>query len=103
MISLLVAGAFGGLIRGLVGFTKHQFAYKNVKFEPSYFLSLMAISSAIGLVVTWAVVASGLKLPAIESINPAIAFIVGYAGGDVIENIYKIIVRKDSLFLPTKE
>jgi len=103
MFALLVAGAFGGLVRGLVGFTKHQFAYKNVKFEPAYFLSLMAISSAIGLVVTWAVVASGLKLPAIESINPAIAFIVGYAGGDVIENIYKIIARKDSLFLPTQQ
>ena len=103
MISLLVAGAFGGLVRGLVGFTKHQFAYKNVKFEPAYFLSLMAISSAIGLVITWAVCESGLKLPAIDSINPAIAFIVGYAGGDIVENIYKIIVGKATLFPVPKE
>ena len=63
----------------------------------------MLISFAIGLVITWAVVSSGLKLPAIESINPAIAFIVGYAGGDIVENIYKIIVGKATLFPIPKE
>ena len=103
MFALLVAGAFGGLVRGLVGFTKHQFAYKNVKFEPAYFLSLMLISSAIGLVITWAVASSGLRLPAVDEINPAIAFIVGYAGGDIVENIYKIIVGKTTLFPIPKE
>ena len=103
MIALLIAGAGGGLVRGLVGFTKHQFAYKNVNFEPVYFLTMMLLSASIGLVVTWAVASSGLRLPAVEEINPAIAFIVGYAGGDVIENIYKIITRKDSLFPTPKE
>jgi len=31
------------------------------------------------------------------SFTPAISFIVGYAGGDFIESVYKIIVSKSSL------
>ena len=103
MILLLIAGAAGGFIRGLVGFIKHQFAYKNVKFESAYFLTMMALSAFIGLVVTWAITASGLQLPIVESINPALAFIIGYAGGDFIENMYKIIVGKATLYpIPKK-
>lgn len=98
MFLLLLAGAGGGLIRGLVGFIKHQFAYKNVKFEPVYFLGMMALSAFVGLVVTWAIASSGLSLPVVEQINPALAFIVGYAGGDFIENIYKIIIKKPTIF-----
>ena len=30
--------------------------------------------------------------------SPALSFIVGYAGGDFIENIYKIIIKKSSLY-----
>ena len=30
--------------------------------------------------------------------TPALSFIVGYAGGDLIENIYKIIVKKSSIY-----
>lgn len=98
MFLLLIAGAGGGLVRGLVGFIKHQFAYKNVKFEPVYFFAMMALSAFVGLVVTWAIASSGLSLPVVEQINPALAFIVGYAGGDFIENIYKIIIKKSTIF-----
>jgi len=57
----------------------------------------------VGLTVTWAVVSSGLEIVALTQINPAIAFIVGYAGGDLIENIYKILVGKTTLYsLPKK-
>jgi len=30
--------------------------------------------------------------------TPALAFILGHAGGDFIENIYKIIIKKSSLY-----
>jgi len=98
MWALLSAGAAGGIVRGLVGYLKHYMAYKSVKFEIAYFLIVIIISSAAGLTVTWAITASGIQLPGIDSINPAIAFIVGYAGGDFLENVYKILVRKNSLF-----
>ncbi len=95
---LLFAGAVGGLVRGIVGFLKYQFTYKNVKFNPQYILVIMVLSSIVGFFVTWAVVESGLKVTPLEEINSAIAFIIGYAGGDFIENIYKILVGKTTLF-----
>ena len=95
---LLVAGAAGGLVRGIVGFLKHQFAYKNVEFKPYYITSMMVLSSLVGFAVTWAVVSSGLEIVALAQINPAIAFIVGYAGGDLIENLYKMLVGKATLY-----
>jgi NADH:ubiquinone oxidoreductase subunit 6 (subunit J) len=103
MLVLLFAGAVGGLVRGIVGFLKHQFAYKNVEFRPAYIAGMMVLSSLVGLVVTWAIVSSGLEIVALAEINPAVAFIVGYAGGDLIENLYKILVGKATLYpLPKK-
>ncbi len=103
ILPLLLAGAAGGLVRGVVGFIKHQFAYKKVEFRPWYLAFIMFISGLVGLLITWAVVESGLKLPILDRLNPAITFIVGYAGGDIIENIYKILVGKTTLYpLPEK-
>ena len=98
MFDLLLAGAAGGLVRGIVGFLKHQFAYKNVEFKPLYIACVVLLSSFVGLTVTWAIISSGLEIVAINQINPAIAFIVGYAGGDIIENLYKILVGKTTLY-----
>ena len=96
MISILIAGFFGGIIRGLVGFVKHQFSYKNVPFKMSYFLTMSFISGIIGLMAVAAVKEIGFTYEGF--FTPALSFIVGYAGGDFIENIYKIIVKKSSLY-----
>lgn len=98
MVDLLLAGAGGGAVRGLMGLTKHQLAYKEVEFKPLYFFGTVAISGFIGLTVTWAIVGSGLTLPFASHINTALAFIIGYAGGDFIENLYKILLQKPELF-----
>lgn len=90
-------------MRGLVGFVKHQFAYKNVKFDGWYFGMMMLISAFVGMSASWAVANSGIKFTIFEEINPAIAFIVGYAGGDLIENFYKIMLGRDSLYTPGKK
>jgi len=92
---ILLAGFFGGVIRGLVGFLKHQYAYKNVPFKLSYFLVMSFISGIIGLMAAMAIREIGFELNNIFS--PALSFIVGYAGGDFIENIYKILAKKSSL------
>lgn len=102
MINLLLAGAGGGAVRGLMGLTKHRLAYKEVEFKPLYFFGTVAISGFIGLTVTWAIVGSGLTLPFANTINTAIAFIIGYAGGDFIENLYKILLKNPDLFSPKK-
>lgn len=95
-ISIFIAGFGGGVIRGLVGFIKHQYSYKNVGFNLSYFLGMSFLSGIIGLVSAIAVKEAGLTLEGV--FTPALSFIVGYAGGDFIENIYKIIIKKSSLY-----
>lgn len=93
--SILLAGFAGGLVRGLVGFVKHQFSYKNVKFELFYFLAMMFLSGIIGLVSSFAIKSAGVGF---SGMGIGLALIVGYAGGDFLENIYKIIIKKSSLY-----
>ncbi|MBW6440796.1 hypothetical protein K0B03_02060 [Patescibacteria group bacterium] len=99
--AILIAGFGGGAVRGLVGFTKHQFAYKNVEFNLSYFVAMMLISGVIGLLS--AIVVKELGVTFMElNYTPALAFVVGYAGGDFLENLYKIIVKKPSIYSISK-
>ena len=95
-LSILIAGFGGGAMRGLMGFIKHQFAYKNVPFNLAYFLGMSFLSGVIGLLSAMAVKEVGFTLEGIFS--PGLSFIVGYAGGDFIENVYKIIIKKSSLY-----
>ena len=89
---LVIIAAFGGgITRGLVGFTKYQSSRKKFGFRLSYFLIMIFVSGLIGAlcVLTF-------------DVNPTFAFIIGYAGGDFIENVYKIIIKKPSLYLPSE-
>ncbi len=96
--AILVAGFGGGIVRGLVGFIKHQFAYKNVKFEIPYFFTMMFLSGIIGLLTAAAIKELGLDMLGLDYITPAIAFVIGYAGGDFLENVYKIVLGKTTLY-----
>ena len=95
-IYIFLAAFGGGFIRGLVGFIKHQFSYKNVPFRPKYFIGMMIVSGLVGMVATIAIKELGFTL--FGQFTPALAFVIGYAGGDFIENIYKIIIKKSSLY-----
>jgi hypothetical protein len=96
MITIIVSSFGGGLLRGLVGLVKHQLSYKEAKFRLFYSLALLFVSGAIGSVATLAIKEVGFNL--LGSFTPALAFIIGYAGGDFIENIYKIIIKKSSIW-----
>ncbi len=91
-ISVLLAGFFGGIVRGLVGFLKHQYAYKNVPFKPTYFIGMAFISGIIGLMAAMAMRSMGFAFEGM--FTPSLSFIIGYAGGDFLENIYKILAKK---------
>ena len=95
---IFIAGFGGGALRGLVGFIKHQFSYKNVEFRISYFIAMMFLSGVIGLLSAMAIKEMGLTFLGLNYLSPAIAFIIGYAGGDFLENVYKIIIREPSLY-----
>ena len=94
---VFIAGFGGGMVRGLVGFIKHQYSYKEVKFELPYFISMMTLSGIIGLIAAFSIKELGVSILGTESLSPAMALIIGYAGGDFIENTYKIILKKSSL------
>jgi hypothetical protein len=95
-LNIFLAALGGGIVRGLVGFIKHQFSYKNVPFSLKYFLGMMLISGLIGATSALAVKELGLTL--FGQFTLALAFVIGYAGGDFLENIYKIIVKKSNLY-----
>ena len=86
------------MVRGLVGFVKHQYSYKEVKFELPYFISMMIVSGAVGVVSAVAVRELGISFLGVETLSPAMALIIGYAGGDFLENLYKIILKKPDLY-----
>lgn len=97
-LAILIAGFGGGAIRGLIGFIKHQFSYKNVGFRLPYFLAMMFLSGMVGLLVAIAIKETGISFLGLDYLSPALAFIIGYAGGDFLENIFKIIIKKSSLY-----
>ncbi|MDO8486566.1 MAG: hypothetical protein Q7S77_02640 [Candidatus Staskawiczbacteria bacterium] len=90
--SLLLAGFFGGVVRGLVGFLKHQLSYKSVPFDLKYFFGMSFISGVVGLMASISIKEVGLTLDG--NFTTALSFIIGYAGGDFLESIYKIILDK---------
>ncbi len=98
---ILLAAFFGGMVRGLVGFIKHQYSYKNVSFNLPYFLGMSFLSGIIGLMTAAAIREIGFTYQGF--FTPALSFVVGYAGGDFIENVYKIIVKKSSIYPLSKE
>lgn len=96
--SILIAGLVGGLLRGLVGWLKYQTTYKNVPFRPVYLATTVLVSGVVGLLAAWVSKEVGLTFLGLDEITPAISFVVGYAGGDFIENLFKIITGKSSLY-----
>jgi len=85
--TILIAGFCGGAIRGLVGFIKHQFSYKDVSFKLPYFFVMMFLSGIVGMVAA-----------IVFNQNTPFSLVIGYAGGDFIENIYKTIKNKKSIY-----
>lgn len=92
--SIFVAGFIGGIVRGLVGFLKHRHSYKDVRFSLPSFLSTMFLSGAVGVVVASAIKETEVLVLGTETITPAMALIIGYAGGDFLEGVFKILIKK---------
>jgi len=98
MYVFFLAGFLGGVIRGLVGVIKYTKSYKDVKMRYWYFLTATLITGLIGFVCAWITYDLGISFLQVDSISPTIALIVGYAGGDFLENIFKILIKKPNLF-----
>ena len=98
MFTYFLAGFVGGSFRGIVGIIKYSTSYKDVEIRPWYFGGTVVMTGIIGLTTAWIVHDLGVQILHVEALTPAVGALVGYAGGDLLENIYKILVRKDNLF-----
>ena len=103
MATFFIAGFIGGAIRAIVGIIKYAFSYKEIKIKWFYFSGITLISGLIALSTAWVILELGLTFEGMESISPALALIAGYAGGDFLENIFKILMKKPILFGQGKE
>ncbi|MDZ4231699.1 MAG: hypothetical protein U1C72_00410 [Candidatus Pacearchaeota archaeon] len=100
---ILLAGFAGGAVRGLVGFVKHKYSYKEVAFSFSSFLSTVLIAGFVGIVTASVVRELGLTFLGALELSPAMALIVGYAGGDFLENLWKIVTKNPDLYSFSKK
>jgi len=92
-VLILIAGFGGGVVRGLMGYIKHQYSYKNVGFKAPYFFTMMFLSGVIGILTAVAVKELG-QVVISTGFSTAVAFVAGYAGGDFLESLYKILIKK---------
>jgi len=94
-IYTLIAGFGGGVVRGLMGFLKSWTGYSTrSSFSPLYFFLVAFVSGIVGLLTAVAIKESVITLGGVSYISPALAFIIGYAGGDFLEGAYKLLVKK---------
>ena len=93
-IAIILAGFGGGAVRSIAGYYK-SLSFEKLNFDIKYFLMMILLSGFIGLVA--AVVTKELDLSILGlsgTFTPAVAFLVGYAGDDLLDNLYKIFLRK---------
>jgi len=90
---IIIAGFGGGVVRGILGYIKHQYSYKNVGFNVPYFFVMIFLSGIVGTLTAGALGEFNAGL-IITGYSSAVAFIAGYAGGDLIDSIYRIIIKK---------
>ena len=75
----VLAGAFGGLVRGLVGITKSQTLPPTQPFQWKYLMLSIAVA-----------VLSGLMAGVVINSDWRTSLLAGYAGADLLENLYKL-------------
>ncbi len=97
-MSFLIAGLFGGLLRGGVGLIKYMTSYKDVEIRPYYFVGSVLLSGVVGYVSAWVAQDVVHIFFELDTIPISFALIAGYAGGDLIENIFKIGMKEPNLF-----
>ena len=95
MLPIVLAGALGGVLRGLTGYFKYYSRFKNIEFKPFHFFGMTGVSAMVGLLAAWAVADLDVKLLGFDQLPPPMAFVIGYAGGDFIENFFKIVTKKN--------
>lgn len=83
ILTPLIGGFLGGVLRGVVGVAKSQLTKKNVSLNWKYLSVSLLVSGIVGVVA--ASLAEG---------DFRFAFLAGYAGSDFLESLYKIKLKQ---------
>ena len=69
-------------------------------FCPCYDIIIWAGHNAnkVGVLAAVATKEFGISITGLGTFTQALAFIVGYAGRDFLENLYKIVLKKTSIY-----
>ncbi len=94
----LFAGFFGGLLRGGVGLVKYMTSYKDVKIRPYYFAGSVLLTGIVGYVSALIAQDAASIFLEIDVLPVSFAIVAGYAGGDFIENLFKIGMKDPNFF-----
>jgi hypothetical protein len=76
----ILAGFFGGFLRGLVGFAKSK-VLERKSFHLQYFLVTVVVASVVGAAAGY-----------FADTRWQVSFLAGYAGTDFLESLYKLNV-----------
>lgn len=79
MISILLGGLFGGVLRGLLGISKTLMTKKEESINYQWFFLNISVAAVIGLLA--ATMMGG---------DFRVALLAGYAGSDLLEGLFKI-------------
>ena len=97
-MSFLIAGFFGGLLRGGIGLTKYMTSYKDVEIRPYYFTGMIILTGVVGYVSAWVAQDAARIFLEVDRLPISFALVAGYAGGDLLENLFKIGMREPNLY-----
>lgn len=94
MLEAFLGGLLGGAVRGIAGYLKKNLASKKEKFNFQYFILIVVLSGIVGSSSALVTSSLGTKELSLQSLNFSLAFLIGYAGSDFLESLYKIILKK---------
>lgn len=97
-MQFLLAGFFGGILRGGMGLFKYTVSYKNIEIRPYYFTVMVILTGIVGWISAWVVRDAIDIFLEVDDVPVSFALVAGYAGGDFIENLFKIAMREPHLF-----
>jgi fluoride ion exporter CrcB/FEX len=92
IVLILLAGALGGLLRGILGIAKELITKKEVKINWFWFWVSVAIAAILGMIT------ASFFLD-----DARLALIGGYAGSDFIDGLLKILLKNKFSNLGKKE
>ena len=79
LLLLVLPGAVGGLVRGLMGISKHLASKNNTPIELMKFIFSLFVAMLVGAL-------AGV----LTENNWQVSLLAGYAGSDFLESLYKV-------------